>query len=160
MRARWTVEVDFIFQFQINCAWWRGNERRMTTTVLLIEDNNGHATLVREAFKACEGDVDLHQTSSGEGAFKWLKHRRADVILLDLNLPGLYGLEVLKRLKGDGRLKSIPVIVLTTSQSESDIVASYNAQAACYIIKPVDYEKWTVAMGHISGLYGMAAKIN
>ena len=131
----------------------------MRTTVLLIEDNHGHATLVREAFKASNGNVDLHQTSSGEGAFRWLKHRRADVILLDLNLPGLYGLEVLKRLKVDGRLKSIPVIVLTTSQAESDIVESYNAQAACYIIKPVNYDKWTAAMGYISGLYGMAAKI-
>ncbi len=131
----------------------------MGTTVLLIEDNLGHATLVKEAFKLHNGDIDLHQTSSGEGAFKWLKRQRADVILLDLNLPGIYGLEVLKRLKANSRLKSIPVIILTTSQAESDIMESYNAQAACYIIKPVNYAKWTAAMGFISGLYGMAAKI-
>lgn len=129
------------------------------TVVLLVEDHQGHAILVQEAFKRHNGDIDFNQVSSGEGAFRWLADRWADVILLDLNLPGLYGLEVLKRLKADARLRSIPVIVLTTSQAETDIVESYDAQAACYIIKPVNFEKWTKAIGYIAGLYKLAAKV-
>lgn len=131
----------------------------MKTTVLLVEDNQGHAILVQEAFKRHNGEIDFQQVSTGEIALRWLKRRWADVILLDLNLPGIYGLEMLRRLKGDQRLRSIPVIVLTTSQAENDIIESYDAQAACYIIKPVNYDKWTEAIGHISGLYQMAAKV-
>lgn len=131
----------------------------MTTSVLLIEDNQGHAILVQEAFKHSNGNIDFNQVSNGEEAFRWLDGYRPDVILLDLNLPGMYGLDVLKRLKADADLMSIPVIILTTSQVERDILESYNSQAACYIIKPVDYAKWTEAVSHISGLYKMAAKV-
>lgn len=131
----------------------------MTTIVLLIEDNQGHAILVQEAFKRCNGNIDFNQVSNGEEAFQWLDGRRPDVILLDLNLPGMYGLDVLKQLKADAALMGIPVIILTTSQVERDIVESYNSQAACYIIKPVDYKKWTLAITYISGLYEMAAKV-
>jgi chemotaxis family two-component system response regulator Rcp1 len=131
----------------------------MITRILLIEDNRAHAILVKEIFKLEDGRIDLHHLTTGEQALLWLPLHRPDVILLDLNLPGMYGLEVLHRLKADEKLKSIPVIILTTSQQETDIVESYNAQAACYIIKPVNYDKWTTAIGHIAGLYGMAAKI-
>ncbi len=129
------------------------------TIVLLVEDNAGHAVLVREAFKKYNGDIQFYQLSTGEEALVWLGKQWADVILLDLNLPGMYGLEVLKRLKGHHSLRSIPVIILTTSQVETEIVAMYEAQAACYIVKPVNYQKWEEAIQCISGLYKMAAKV-
>lgn len=124
---------------------------------LLIEDNPGHAALIRAAL-ARQGsvEVDLVSVSSGEAALTWLDRRWADLILLDLNLPGLYGLEVLQRLKADRRTRPIPVVVLTTSQAETDVVASYENYAAAYIIKPVDYRKWQTALDHIAGLYGVA----
>lgn len=114
------------------------------TQVLLVEDNDDDVVLTTEAFRAGELRVDLHVETSGAGALSYL-HRtgehaaacRPDLILLDLNLPGIDGREVLAEIKGDPTLRSIPVVVMTTSHSPADIEAAYDLQANCYVTKPV-----------------------
>ena len=113
--------------------------------ILLVEDNPGDVRLTREALK--EGKLTNHLSVVGDGvealAFlrrqgKFADSARPDMILLDLNLPKKSGLEVLADLKSDEDLKRTPVVILTTSQAEQDIVKSYNLYANCYISKPVD----------------------
>src|SRR3984893_7697165 len=112
--------------------------------VLLFEDSPGDVRLTREAFKDAKVHINLHVASDGAEAMSFLgregKHAntpRPDLILLDLNLPQKDGREVLGEIKESPTLKSIPVVVLTTSASESDILRSYNLHANCYITKPV-----------------------
>ena len=113
--------------------------------ILLVEDNPGDVRLTEEAFK--EGRVYNHMSVAGDGvealAFlrregKYADAPRPDLVLLDLNLPRKSGREVLAEIKGDPRLADIPVVVLTTSAAESDILRSYELHANCYITKPVD----------------------
>jgi len=117
--------------------------------VLLVEDNPGDARLTQEALK--EGKVlnVVHRASDGEEALEFL-HRegtfadvpRPDLILLDLNLPKKDGREVLAEIKADPDLKRIPVVILTTSKAEEDILRTYDLHANCYITKPVDLEQF------------------
>ncbi|HUU09776.1 MAG TPA: response regulator [Phycisphaerae bacterium] len=117
--------------------------------VLLVEDNPGDARLTQEALK--EGKVlnVVHVASDGEEALKFL-HRegpfadmpRPDLILLDLNLPKKDGRQVLAEIKADPDLMRIPVVILTTSKAEEDILRTYNLHANCYITKPVDLEQF------------------
>ena len=113
--------------------------------ILLVEDNPGDVRLTQEALKEAKVRNTLHVAIDGEEALAVLKregkHRNAvrpDVILLDLNLPKKSGLEVLKEVKADDDLKRIPIVVVTTSSAEQDIVKSYNLHANCYVTKPVD----------------------
>ena len=115
--------------------------------VLLVEDSPGDVRLTREAFKDAKMHINLHVAADGEEAMVFLKREgdsgnapRPDLILLDLNLPKKDGREVLEEIKGDPTLKSIPVVILTTSASEEDILRSYRLHANCYITKPVDLE--------------------
>jgi chemotaxis family two-component system response regulator Rcp1 len=117
--------------------------------ILLVEDNPGDVRLTQEALK--EGKVynNLHWAKDGVEALEFLKrqgkHARAprpDIILLDLNLPKKDGREVLAQIKKDGDLKQIPVVVLTTSEAEEDVLKSYELHANCYVTKPVDLEKF------------------
>lgn len=117
--------------------------------VLLVEDNPGDARLASEAFK--EGDflTRLHVVQDGIEALAFLRREknygsapRPDLVLLDLNLPRKDGREVLAEIKADEDLRSIPVIVLTTSQAEADIRKSYKLHANCYIVKPVDFDRF------------------
>jgi chemotaxis family two-component system response regulator Rcp1 len=117
--------------------------------ILLVEDNPGDMRLTKEALK--EGKVynNLHWAKDGVEALEFLrragKHAKAprpDIILLDLNLPKKDGREVLSEIKNDDKLKHIPVVVLTTSKAEEDVVRSYNLHANCYVTKPVDLEKF------------------
>ena len=115
--------------------------------VLLVEDSPGDARLTREAFKDTKVHINLHVVSDGMEAMAFLgregKHAnvpRVDLILLDLNLPKKDGREVLEEIKESPTLKSIPVVILTTSASEADILRSYRLHANCYITKPVDLE--------------------
>jgi chemotaxis family two-component system response regulator Rcp1 len=117
--------------------------------ILLVEDNPGDARLTQEALKESKMLNNLHHVRDGVEAMEFLrregKHKDAptpDIILLDLNLPRKDGREVLAELKGMPRLKNIPVVVLTTSDAEQDILMSYNLHANCYITKPVDLEKF------------------
>jgi chemotaxis family two-component system response regulator Rcp1 len=117
--------------------------------VLLVEDNPGDVRLTQEAFKEAKISIKLDVTMDGAEAIKFLRKEgeyanvvTPDLILLDLNLPKKDGREVLKEIKTDDTLKRIPVVVLTTSNAEQDIMKSYNLHVNCYINKPVDFEKF------------------
>jgi len=117
--------------------------------ILLVEDNPGDARLCQEALREGKIRNNLHVVEDGQQALDFLNQTgqyteaiRPDLILLDLNLPRLDGREVLRRIKEDESLKQIPVVVLTTSKAEEDIVRSYDLHANCYITKPVDFEQF------------------
>jgi len=116
--------------------------------ILLVEDNPGDARLTREALALSKVRNRLHHARDGEEAIAFLRREGAfedapepDLILLDLNLPRRSGREVLEDVKMDERLKHIPVVVLTSSQAEEDIMRSYQLHANCFITKPVDLEQ-------------------
>ena len=117
--------------------------------ILLVEDNPGDARLTQEALKEGKIGNNLHHVADGVEALSFLRRQGAwaqapvpDIVLLDLNLPRKDGREVLGEMKADPALKSIPVVVLTTSEAEQDILASYELHANCYITKPVDLDKF------------------
>ena len=128
--------------------------------VLLVEDNIGDVRLTLEAMK--EGKVinNLSVASDGVEAMAFLRKEgrykdaaRPDIILLDLNLPKKDGREVLAEIKADPSLRLIPVVVLTTSQAEEDILRTYNLHANCYVTKPVDLEKFIVVVKSIDAFW-------
>jgi chemotaxis family two-component system response regulator Rcp1 len=117
--------------------------------ILLVEDNPGDVRLTREALK--EGKVlnALHVVEDGVQAMEFLRHTgpyarspHPDIILLDLNLPRMDGREVLAEIKTDPKLRRIPVVILTTSRAEEDIIRSYDLHANCFISKPVDLDQF------------------
>ena len=117
--------------------------------ILLVEDNPGDVRLTREALKDSKILNRLHVVEDGVDALDFLYRRgaytqapRPDLILLDLNLPGKNGREVLAEIKADTVLKTIPVVILTTSHAEEDILKAYGLHANCYIIKPVDLSQF------------------
>jgi CheY-like chemotaxis protein len=112
--------------------------------ILLVEDNESDARLAREAMRGSKIRNGIHHVWDGEEAMEFLHHSgkykeapRPDLILLDLNLPRMDGREVLAEIKSDEALKRIPVVILTTSNAEADILRSYDLYANCYITKPV-----------------------
>lgn len=116
--------------------------------ILLVEDSPTDALMTREALDYSKVLNRLHIVEDGEEAMEFLHRRGARVnaprpglILLDLNLPKKNGREVLAEIKSDGGLKTIPVVILTTSKAEEDIVRSYGLHANCYITKPVEFDK-------------------
>ncbi len=122
-----------------------GND--MTIEVLLVEDSPGDVRLMQEVFRVANSRVRLHVASDGVEAMAFLRQwgdnahcPRPDLILLDLNLPKMDGREVLSLIKEDEGLRTIPTIILTTSDAEGDIVNSYQHQANCYLRKPVELE--------------------
>lgn len=115
--------------------------------VLLVEDSPGDVRLTQEAFHEANVTVKMHVAVDGVEAMAFLRHEaahalapRPDLILLDLNLPRMDGREVLATIKETDELKTIPTIILTTSDSEADIATSYKLQANCYLTKPVQFE--------------------
>jgi len=117
--------------------------------VLLIEDSPSDARLTQEAFRDGKIANTLTVVSDGFEALAYLQRRgkhaaaaRPDLILLDLNLPKMDGRELLRRIKTDDRLKTIPVVVLTTSEADQDVVKAYEYHANCYIRKPVDLTRF------------------
>ena len=119
----------------------------MAIQVLLVEDSPGDVRLTQEAFREANIAIQLHIVSCGVEAMEFLRQEgrhpqspRPDLILLDLNLPRMDGREVLEIIKADDGLKSIPTIILTTSQAEADIAKSYLLQANSYLTKPVQLE--------------------
>jgi two-component system, chemotaxis family, response regulator Rcp1 len=134
--------------------------------VLLVEDSPGDVRLTREAFKDAKVHINLHVASDGVEAMEYLgregKHPNAprpDLILLDLNLPKKDGREVLAELKESRALKSIPVVILTTSASETDIHGSYQHHANCYITKPVDLEGFLKVVKSIDSFWLSTVKL-
>ena len=113
--------------------------------ILLVEDNEGDARLAKEAMRDSKLRNILHHVADGEEAMAFLKKEgkyslvpRPDLILLDLNLPKKDGRQVLAEVKGDDRFKRIPVVILTVSSAEEDILKTYNLHANCFITKPID----------------------
>ena len=134
--------------------------------VLLVEDSPGDVRLTREAFKDAKVHINLNVASDGAEAMAFLGREgehanapRPDLILLDLNLPKKDGREVLAELKGSPALKSIPVIILTTSASEADIHGSYQHHANCYITKPVDLEGFLKVVRSIDSFWLSVVKL-
>lgn len=124
--------------------------------VLLVEDNAGDVRLLVEALRECdpEGRVRLHTVKDGVQALDYLRGRDPDganrplpqLLLLDLNLPRKNGLEVLVEIKADIRLRRLPVVVLTTSNSDQDVLRCYEQHANCYLVKPADYNRWLMVV--------------
>ena len=117
--------------------------------ILLVEDNPGDADLAREALADSKLNNNLSVVMDGEEAMAYLRRDgkyadapRPDLVLLDLNLPKKDGREVLAEIKADGDLKRIPVVILTTSRAEEDVLKSYNLHANCYITKPIDLNQF------------------
>jgi CheY-like chemotaxis protein len=128
--------------------------------ILLVEDNPADARLIKEVFKDTKIKNELYVVKDGVDAMALLnqenKHAnisRPDVILLDLNLPRKDGREVLKELKEDDALKSVPIVVLTTSSAEEDIIRTYNNHANCYITKPVDFDQFLKVINAIEDFW-------
>lgn len=126
-----------------------GIEMGKPVEILLVEDNPGDARLAQEALKEDKIKNALHSVADGVEAMAFLRQEgkytgapRPDLILLDLNLPKKDGREVLAEIKSDENLKRIPVVVLTVSQAETDILKSYNLNANCFITKPVSLEEF------------------
>ena len=119
----------------------------MPLQVLLVEDSPGDLRLTQEAFRDVNPFIELHIANDGVEAMAFLRHQgvsanapRPDLILLDLNLPKMDGREVLALIKEDEGLKTIPTVILTSSEAESDVVKSYQLQANCYLSKPMHFE--------------------
>jgi chemotaxis family two-component system response regulator Rcp1 len=123
--------------------------RTRPVEILLVEDNLGDARLTQEALKEGKIRNNLHHVKDGVEALAFLRREGSysnaptpDIVLLDLNLPKKDGRQVLADMKADDALKTIPVVVLTTSEAEQDILRSYALHANCYVTKPVDLEKF------------------
>ena len=122
-------------------------------TFLLVEDNEDHAELIAQSFERCEPVATLAHVTSGEAAIARLRDPSVaapDVILLDLNLPGVSGLDVLQEVKADDALRRIPVVVLTTSGAERDRRAAYLRHANSYVTKPADFHRMQELMCELS----------
>lgn len=130
--------------------------RASPVEILLVEDNVGDVRLTKEALKEGKVYSNLHWAKDGVEALEFLRRQgkfadvpRPDIILLDLNLPKKDGREVLSEIKNDDDLKRIPVVILTTSKAEEDVLRSYQLHANCYVTKPVDLEKFIVVVQSI-----------
>jgi len=134
--------------------------------ILLVEDSEGDARLVRENLKDGKIRNALHHVTDGEAAIAFLRREgpyadavRPDLILLDLNLPKMSGPEVLAEIKADPDLKRIPVVILTVSSAEEDILKTYNLHANCYITKPMDLSKFAKVVQSIEDFWLAVVKL-
>jgi CheY-like chemotaxis protein len=128
--------------------------------VLLVEDDPGDVLLIREAFDFNKVHNNLNVVSDGEQALDYLRgvgeyagRMRPDLVLLDLNLPRKDGREVLADVKGDDDLRTIPIVVLTTSEAEEDVLKSYQLHANAYVTKPVDFERFVAIVRQIDDFF-------
>ena len=134
--------------------------------ILLVEDNPADARLIKEVFKDTKTKNRLYVVKDGVEAMAFLNQEleyvdipRPDVILLDLNLPRKDGREVLKELKEDDVLKCVPIVILTTSSAEEDIIRTYNNHANCYITKPVDFDQFLKVINSIEDFWLSVVKL-
>jgi CheY-like chemotaxis protein len=130
-------------------------------TVLLVEDDPGDVVLIQEAFEHNKVRNTLHVVGDGVEAMDFLRTSqvRPDLILLDLNLPRKDGREVLAEVKSDAALRSIPVVVLTTSKAEEDILRSYDLHANAYVTKPVDFNRFIEVVRQIDEFFVTVVKL-
>jgi CheY-like chemotaxis protein len=134
--------------------------------VLLVEDNPGDVRLTKEALKEGKVRNNLHVAQDGVEALRFLRREgehanaaRPDLILLDLNLPKMDGREVLQTIKADPALKFIPVVILTSSQAEQDILRAYDLNANCYVSKPVDLDQFITVVKSIEDFWFTIVKL-
>jgi CheY-like chemotaxis protein len=139
---------------------------RQVVDVLLVEDDEGDVLMTREAFEHYKIRNTLHVVSDGEQALQFVRGvgDYADaptpgLIMLDLNLPRRGGLEVLDELKSDPELRVIPVVILTTSQAEEDILRSYSLHANAYVTKPVDFDRFIDVIRQIDSFFITVVKL-
>jgi CheY-like chemotaxis protein len=139
-----------------------------TTSIdlLLVEDDPGDAMMTREALNDAKVVHQLHVVDNGEAAIAFLRQEgeyaeapRPDLIFLDLNLPRVDGREVLAFVKGDDSLRRIPLVILTTSDSEDDIARSYDLHANAYVTKPVDFDSFMNAVRQVDDFFLTVAKL-
>ena len=138
------------------------HEDHEDTMILLVEDNPDHAELTMEVLAALQAHHELKWVKDGVEAIDFLLENDSGIhptlILLDLNMPKMGGLDVLRRVRSEESTKNIPVVILTTSKEESDVIESYNLGANSYIVKPVNYEQFTLAVEQL-GLYWLKLNI-
>lgn len=122
---------------------------RRPAEILLVEDNDNDVELTRLGFAQCKLSVHLHRVRNGEECMAFLRKEgeyagrpTPDLLLLDINMPRLDGREALAAIAGDGRLCHLPIVVLTTSTAEQDLLAAYQLRCSSYIVKPVDYQQF------------------
>ncbi len=134
--------------------------------LLLVEDDPGDALMTKEALSSAKVLHDLHVVDNGEAAISFLRQEapyadapRPDLIFLDLNLPRVDGREVLAFVKGDASLRRIPLVVLTTSDSEDDIATSYDLQANAFVTKPVDFSSFLSAVRQVDEFFLTVARL-
>ncbi len=134
--------------------------------ILMVEDNEGDARLALEAMRDSKIKNKIHHVGDGEEAMAFLrkegKHKdapRPDLVLLDLNLPRKNGQEVLAEIKADDNLKRIPVVILTVSSDEADIVKTYNLHANCYVTKPLDLTQFMTVVKSIEDFWLTIVKL-
>ena len=129
--------------------------------VLLVEDDPGDVVLIQEAFEHNKVRNTLHVVGDGVQAMEFLRSggTRPDLILLDLNLPRKDGREVLQEVKSDPALRSIPIVVLTTSKAEEDILRSYDLHANAYVTKPVDFNRFIEVVRQIDEFFVTVVKL-
>ena len=139
----------------------------MTTTevgppieILMVEDNPGDVELAREALAAASVRKNLTVAEDGERGLSLLRRegcyrhaQRPDLILLDLNLPTINGREVLAEIKSDPELRRIPVVILTSSEDDNDVIETYNLHANAYVVKPVDLDKYMQVIQAVEGFW-------
>ncbi len=142
------------------------DERLRPVEILLVEDSPTDALLTREALSSAKMFNRLHHVTDGVAALEFLRKETnfanaatPDLILLDLNLPKKHGREVLREIKADDALKSIPVVVLTTSQHEADVLGAYDCHANCYVVKPVDFLKFVDIINSIESFWFAVATL-
>jgi len=135
--------------------------------ILLVEDNPADARLIEEVFKDISLNNKIYIVKDGVDAINFLYNLndfkeapRPDIILLDLNLPRKDGREVLKEIKGDENLKSIPIVILTTSSAREDIIKTYRDHANCYVTKPVDFDEFFKVITAIEDFWLRIVKLN
>ena len=138
----------------------------MAINILVVEDNAGDARLIVEALKNSKIKLELHLVTDGQEAMDFLNKKEKysgkptpDLILLDLNLPRKDGREVLADIKSNDELKRIPVVIMTTSQAEEDILKTYNLHANCYITKPIDLNQFIKVVKSIEDFWFTIVKL-
>jgi CheY-like chemotaxis protein len=141
-------------------------EHNAAITLLLVEDDPGDVLMTREALSDAKVVHNLHVVDNGEAALAFLRQEapyeaapRPDLIFLDLNLPRLDGREVLAAVKGDPTLRQIPLVILTTSNSEDDIAHSYDLHANAFVTKPVDLASFLAAVRQVDDFFLTVAKL-
>ncbi len=138
----------------------QSNDDEREIEILLVEDDPGDVVMTREAFQDYKIHNQLHVVNDGTEAMAFLRQEgefadqpRPDLVLLDLNLPRMDGREVLQAIKSDPEFASIPVVVLTTSENEDDVLRSYSLHANAYVTKPVDFERFIEVVRRIDDFF-------